>query len=172
MECSKKSLRGLCANNRLGAESTIHIWGQGCQMVYFRTENPNLGTFWRAMEWKMFCILWSFGIFYGHFVSFIVVWYILRKFGIFFHNLVCLNDEKSGNPVWECFNLTKCFQYSSNKFPIRSTHVPTSSFCHFEIFISTHCLHTYLYNSLGSNFYSTTQQPIISNKYFFNRQIY
>jgi hypothetical protein len=22
---------------------------QGCQMVYFRTKNPNLGKFWRAL---------------------------------------------------------------------------------------------------------------------------
>jgi hypothetical protein len=26
---------------------------QGCQMVYFNTKNPNLGIFWRALEWKM-----------------------------------------------------------------------------------------------------------------------
>jgi hypothetical protein len=26
---------------------------QGCQMVYFQTKNPNLGTFWRALKWKM-----------------------------------------------------------------------------------------------------------------------
>jgi hypothetical protein len=26
--------------------------GQGCQMVYFQTQNPNFGKFWRALEWK------------------------------------------------------------------------------------------------------------------------
>jgi hypothetical protein len=26
---------------------------QGCQMVYFKTKNLNLGIFWRALEWKM-----------------------------------------------------------------------------------------------------------------------
>jgi hypothetical protein len=26
---------------------------QGCQMVYFNTKNPNLGIFWRVVEWKM-----------------------------------------------------------------------------------------------------------------------
>jgi hypothetical protein len=30
---------------------------QGCQMVCFRTKNPNLGKFWRALEWKMTPIL-------------------------------------------------------------------------------------------------------------------
>jgi hypothetical protein len=26
---------------------------QGCQMVYFQTQNPNLGKFWRALEWNI-----------------------------------------------------------------------------------------------------------------------
>jgi hypothetical protein len=26
---------------------------QGCQMVYFKTKKPNLGIFWKALEWKM-----------------------------------------------------------------------------------------------------------------------
>jgi hypothetical protein len=26
---------------------------QGCQMVYFRTKNSNLGKFWRALKWNM-----------------------------------------------------------------------------------------------------------------------
>jgi hypothetical protein len=26
---------------------------RGCQMVYLHTQNPYLGTFWRAVEWKM-----------------------------------------------------------------------------------------------------------------------
>jgi hypothetical protein len=25
----------------------------GCQMVYFQAKNPNLGKFWRALDWKM-----------------------------------------------------------------------------------------------------------------------
>jgi hypothetical protein len=48
---------------------------QGCQMVYFQTKNPNLGTFWRALERKMFIYfviiwnnLWPFGIIYGSLV--------------------------------------------------------------------------------------------------------
>jgi hypothetical protein len=68
---------------------------QGCQMVYFQTKNPNLGKFWRALEWKMlvyFMVIWNilrpFRIYYGH----LVIWYISPRFGIFF----C--QEKSGNP--------------------------------------------------------------------------
>jgi hypothetical protein len=72
---------------------------QGCQMVCFKTKNPNLGKFWRALEWKMlvyFMTIWNiihpFGIIYGRFVSLVVIWYI-------FLNLVRLDQEKSGNPA-------------------------------------------------------------------------
>jgi hypothetical protein len=43
---------------------------QGCQMVCFQNKNPNLGKFWRALEWKML-------------LYFMVIWNILRSFGIF-----------------------------------------------------------------------------------------
>jgi hypothetical protein len=70
---------------------------QGCQMVCFQTKNPNLGKFWRALEWKMLVyfmlirnIFRSFGICYGHLV-------MLCQFGIFSLVLVyCM--KKSGNP--------------------------------------------------------------------------
>jgi hypothetical protein len=48
---------------------------QGCQMVYFETKNPYLGTFWRALECKVLLyfmitwnFLWPFGIIYGSLV--------------------------------------------------------------------------------------------------------
>jgi hypothetical protein len=47
----------------------ISISVQGCQMVYFQTKNPNLGKFWRALEWALL-------------VYFMVIWNILRPFGI------------------------------------------------------------------------------------------
>jgi hypothetical protein len=44
---------------------------------------PNLGKIWRALEWKMFLYfmtIWNnlrlFGIIYGLFVKFVVIWYI------------------------------------------------------------------------------------------------
>jgi hypothetical protein len=70
---------------------------RGCQIVYFNTQNTNLGIFWRAFEWEML-------------VYYMTVWNILMRFGIFFPfglvcghlvhfpALVCLNQEKSGNP--------------------------------------------------------------------------
>jgi hypothetical protein len=52
-------------------------------MVCFQTKNPNLGKFWKALQWKMlvyvmdiWSILRSLGIFYGHLVYLVVIWYI------------------------------------------------------------------------------------------------
>jgi hypothetical protein len=42
---------------------------QGYKMVYFQTKTPNLGKFWRALEWKIQ-------------VYFKVIWNILQPFGI------------------------------------------------------------------------------------------
>jgi hypothetical protein len=57
-------------------------------MVCFQTKNPNLGKFWRALEWKSLVhslailnILRPFGTLYGHLV-------ILWQFDIFSHVLV------------------------------------------------------------------------------------
>jgi hypothetical protein len=47
----------------------------GCQMAYFQTKNTNLGKFGKALEWKML-------------VYFMVVWNVLRPFGIFNRQLV------------------------------------------------------------------------------------
>jgi hypothetical protein len=67
-------------------------------MVYFQTKNPNLGKFWKVLQWKMLevlraslSILRQNGIFYGHLVHFVVILYIFPRFGI-------LCREKSGNP--------------------------------------------------------------------------
>jgi hypothetical protein len=42
---------------------------QGCNMVYFQTKNPNLGKFWRALEWKMLVY-----VFYDHLEYFTAIW--------------------------------------------------------------------------------------------------
>jgi hypothetical protein len=67
-------------------------------MVCFQTKNPNVGEFWRALDWKMFIyfmatwnILWGFGLFYGHLVHFVFIWNIFSGFGTMY-------QEKSGNP--------------------------------------------------------------------------
>jgi hypothetical protein len=52
-------------------------------MAYFRTKNPNSGKFWRDLQCNTFAyfmtiwsIVWSFGIFCGHLVYFMFIWYI------------------------------------------------------------------------------------------------
>jgi hypothetical protein len=54
----------------------------------FNTKNPNLGTILEGLG------LEYVGIFYGHLVWFVAVWYSLWPFGIFSR----LDQEKSGNP--------------------------------------------------------------------------
>jgi hypothetical protein len=56
---------------------------QDCQMVCFQTKIPNLGKFWRVLQWKMLVY-----VFYGHLVHVMVFWYILFTFGVFCGNLV------------------------------------------------------------------------------------
>jgi hypothetical protein len=62
---------------------------QGCHMVCFQTKNPNLGKFWRFLQWKTLvyfmtirCILPLSEKFNGHLVYFVVNWYIFPRFGI------------------------------------------------------------------------------------------
>jgi hypothetical protein len=52
-------------------------------MAYFQTQNLNLGKFWRVLRWTTMLVyfmttesyLWPFGIFCGHLVCFMVIWY-------------------------------------------------------------------------------------------------
>jgi hypothetical protein len=67
-------------------------------MVCFQTKNPNLGKFWRVLQWKILVYLmtiWSIlrplKKCYGHLVYFAVVWYISPRLGNSY-------QEKSGNP--------------------------------------------------------------------------
>jgi hypothetical protein len=67
-------------------------------MANFQNKNPNLGKFWRDLQWKMLVysmVIWSilrrFGIFCDHLLYLRVIWYIFPLFGM-------LDQEKSGNP--------------------------------------------------------------------------
>jgi hypothetical protein len=62
----------------------------------------NAGVFYDQLEYFMaiWYNLWPFGIIYGRFVQFVVICYI-------FPNLVCLDQEKSGNPA--VLSLTQAF---------------------------------------------------------------
>jgi hypothetical protein len=59
------------------------VLDQGCQMVNFQSKNPNLGQFWRALEWKMLVYLFN-----DHLEYFTAIWYNLRPFGIICGRLV------------------------------------------------------------------------------------
>jgi hypothetical protein len=80
---------GEVSNNLTALNCTHH--GQGCQMVYLQTKNPNLGKFWRALDWKFLIHFWAilrtFGIFYDHLVHVIL-----------FSGFGNIHQEKSGNP--------------------------------------------------------------------------
>jgi hypothetical protein len=72
----------------------------GCRVArWFQTKNPNVGRFWRALEWKMMAylmdiwdILWPFGKCCDNLVYFLPFWYIVSR-------------KKSGNPAWLCLVL-------------------------------------------------------------------
>jgi hypothetical protein len=64
-------------------------------MVYFQTENPNSGKFWRALKYVLleyFMAIWvilrPFGVFYGYFGNLVVIWYILLRFGLFYQEKI------------------------------------------------------------------------------------
>jgi hypothetical protein len=76
---------------------------QGCQMFCFRTKNPNLGKFWRALDWKK----WIY-VFYGHLENFtdiwdifMTIWYILYSFGTFFPVLVSWTKKNLATLIWK-----------------------------------------------------------------------
>jgi hypothetical protein len=62
---------------------------QGCQMVYFQTENPNLSKFSRALDWKLliyflpiWSIVWTLEIFCTFFVDLVHIfrfWYRIPR---------------------------------------------------------------------------------------------
>jgi hypothetical protein len=60
---------------------------QGCQMAYFQTRNPDLGKFWRILQWKMLIYLMT-------------IWSIIRQFNLF---VVCILMV-----VWHIFTLLVC----------------------------------------------------------------
>jgi hypothetical protein len=58
---------------------------QGCQMVCFQTQTPNLGKICTVSDWKMsinfkaiWNILWTFGIFNDHLAHCVFIWYIFH----------------------------------------------------------------------------------------------
>jgi hypothetical protein len=71
---------------------------QGCQMVYFQTENSNLDIFWKALESKFLIYFMALGIFMVIWYKLWLFWYILWYL-IHFPRFGMLYQKKSGNPV-------------------------------------------------------------------------
>jgi uncharacterized membrane protein HdeD (DUF308 family) len=50
-------------------------------MVYFQTKHPNLGKFWKSLQWKIvsaiLSILPPYVLFYGNLVTLVVIWEFL-----------------------------------------------------------------------------------------------
>jgi hypothetical protein len=68
-------------------------------MVYFQIQNPNLGKFWSALDWKMLIYFMVIGDIYGHLGYFMTIWYILCSFGTLFSGFGIMYQEKFGNPA-------------------------------------------------------------------------
>jgi hypothetical protein len=88
-------------------EATYMSYTGLCQMVYFKTKNPNSGIFSRAFEWKMFVYFpanmynyWPFGIMYGRLGNFVVpLFWCARKT----KNLATLVIYRNGSTVVSYF---------------------------------------------------------------------
>jgi hypothetical protein len=104
---------------------------QGCPMVYFQTQNPNLGKFSRVLQLKMLVyfmaiwpillpvgihIVWPFGIF-------LTIWYTyFSRFGM-------LHQEKSGNPCTTPKRFFFCFDsWNIKKAFLESRKSPAEKF--------------------------------------------
>jgi hypothetical protein len=57
-------------------------------MVLFSNQSPNLGKFWRAIDWKNRYVFWPIIVLYRHLVYFLTIWCILCSCGTFFPVLV------------------------------------------------------------------------------------
>jgi hypothetical protein len=66
-------------------------------MVCFQTKNPNLGKFWRPLDWKKFVYFWPFGLFYGDLGYFMTICAFCIHL-VHFSDFGIMYEEKSGNP--------------------------------------------------------------------------
>jgi hypothetical protein len=102
------------------------FWSPGLPDVF---SNPNVGKFWRALEWKMLEYFCPFGIIYGLLVQFVVIWYI-------FTSLLCLDEEKSGN-LWTPKMFGKLFAakvFMAITFPLERRLIHPTEICFYPNF--------------------------------------
>jgi hypothetical protein len=106
---------------------------QGCQMVYFQTKNPNLGKFWRVLQWQDICTLWTFGIFYSQLLYFMAIWYILWLFGIYFPVLVCCIEKNLETLILSLHTIHVAIDLGRQKRPKRKIDKISTSASIFRI---------------------------------------
>jgi hypothetical protein len=86
-------------------------------MVYFKTKNANLGKFLECFAMR------DVGQFFGHFVYFSAVWYILWPFGIFgghfgiFFPFRCFGTKKNLATLKMIRRIQPCIMTSSSTAP-------------------------------------------------------
>jgi hypothetical protein len=68
-------------------------------MICFETKNPNLGKFWRVLQWKMLVYFMDTWSILRSFVIFLWTFCIVRGNLVYFSHFGILYQEKSGNPV-------------------------------------------------------------------------
>jgi hypothetical protein len=54
----------------------MHVGGNSVARWYIFNQNPNLGKFWKVLQWKMLVFLLPFCLFYGQMVYLMDIWYI------------------------------------------------------------------------------------------------
>jgi hypothetical protein len=67
-------------------------------MVYFQTQNPTLGKFWRALEWNMFVYFITIWNFYGHLVNNLWLFGILCGDLVYFSHFGMFGARKIWQP--------------------------------------------------------------------------
>jgi hypothetical protein len=102
---------------------------QGCQMVYFQTPNPNLGNYWRALEWKMLVLLmavWNIlrpvSYVLWPFHNLVIIWYIFPRFGISYQKI--WQPWKEGKERKGCFLIMWPSSTKNNGY-VSSSVLPT-----------------------------------------------
>jgi hypothetical protein len=109
-----KNWFGVFLTNSSGHPVRVARW------FVFKPKLPTLVNFGGSWNRKSWYILWPFGLFFGHLVYFVVIWYISPRFGMLYH-------EKSGNParnpIFPRVELFNMCQLTSGSAPTKSCHV-------------------------------------------------
>jgi hypothetical protein len=101
----------------------------------FSNQNPNLGKFWMALDWKVFQyfmaiwnILWRFGIFYDHL-------YYSHSFGTFFRFLMSCTKKNLATLERACNVLCSDWRCDGDR------HIKFHFFKHLHAYLGTLHMH-------------------------------